>query len=252
MSLSSSGDDREVIGPAASSSSSAAGSGPVVVHHLQDSRSQRIVWLLEELHTPYEIKKYMRVKGLAPPELLQVHPLGKSPVITDRGRTIAESGVIVDYLIQHYGPSMAASATDEDERLAVAYWSQMAEGSLMGPLVMLRVFNTVKEKAPWYVRPVAKGISDNVDALYLTPTLTALFAYIETQLQAQKAKGSDFFVTNHLTAADFMMLFPLEAASQRAPSTMGEATKAWVRRMHARPAYKQGLEKGGEYAFASL
>ena len=238
---------------APSSSSSPTRSGePVVVHHLQDSRSQRILWLLEELGTPYVIQKYLRVKGLAPPELLQVHPLGKSPVITDHGRTIAESGVIVDYLIQHYGPQLAASSTDEDERLAVAYWSQMAEGSLMGPLVITRVFSTIKTDAPWYVRPIVQRISDAVDSNYLTPTLTSLFNFIEAQLQQQKANGSDFFVTHHLTSADIMLLFPLEAAVSRAPKTMGEATKAWVHRMHQRDAYKRGLEKGGEYAFAKM
>ena len=245
------------VAPSSSSSSaggaaSAAPSG-LVVHHLQDSRSQRILWLLEEVGHAYSITKYMRTAGgLAPPELIAVHPLGKSPVVTDGGRTLAESGVIVDYLIEHFGPQLRPSASDEDERLSVAYWSQMAEGSLMCPLVMRRVFGAVKTAAPWYVRPVARGISDKVDSLYLEPTLRAQFAFIEAHLQKQRAAGSDFFVSQHLTAADFMMLFPLEAALSRASPLVGEETQRYVHAMHARPAYQRAVDKGGEYAFAKM
>ena len=145
----------EVSLPSASAStSSSSSSSSLVVHHLNDSRSQRILWLLEELAVPYSIRKYLRTPGgLAPPELFDVHPLGKSPVISDGGRVVAESEVIVDYLIRHYGPALSPSPTDEDEQLSVAYWSAMAEGSVMGPLVMLRVFHTVETKSPWLVRP---------------------------------------------------------------------------------------------------
>jgi glutathione S-transferase len=194
----------------------------------------------------------MRVNGLAPPELYQVHPLGKSPVVTALGRTVAESSVITDFLIRHYQPSFEASSDDEDERLAVQYWATMAEGSLMGPLTMKLVFTTVKTTTPWLVRPIARAISDKVDSSYLMPTLKAQFDFIESHLQSQKAKGSDFFVSSHLTAADFMMSFPIEGACQRIPDLTGPNTRAYIQRMHDRPAYKRALEKGGEYAYSKM
>ena len=225
----------------------------LVLHHLNNSRSQRILWLLEELQLPYTIKRYQRTAGeLAPPELLAVHPLGKSPVITDDGRTVAESGAIVDYIIERYG-SDRMTASDYDERLAVNYWSHAAEGSFMPPLVMLQVFKAVREKTPWGVRIIASAITNAVETSFLNPTLTKLFELSESQLKANRAKGSGFFVGSHLTAADFMMLFPLEAvASGRGAVKLGSETKGWVDRMHARDAYKRALQKGGEYAYAKM
>ena len=225
----------------------------IVLHHLEDSRSQRILWLLEELAVPYTIKRYSRTKsGLAPAELLAVHPLGKSPVITDSGRTVAESGCIVDYLLETYGGGRFDART-YDDRLAVKYWSHMSEGSLMPPLVMLKVFAGVREKAPWLVRPVASGIANAVESAFINPTVQHLFDFIERHVKQQRANKSDFFVGEGLTAADFMMLFPLEAAKVgRGSLPLGEETKVWVDRMHARDAYKMALQKGGEYAYAKM
>ena len=235
----------------ASSSSQPQSSQPssLVVHHLNDSRSQRILWLLEELQLPYSIKRYQRTSaGLAPSELLAVHPLGKSPVITDNGRTIAESGAIVDYILDRYGASRFA-VTDYDERLSVNYYVHAAEGSFMPPLVMLQIFKAVREKTPWLVRPVATAITNAVESSYLNATLQHLFELVEQQLKANRAKGFDFIVGGHLTAADFMMLFPLEGAKYGRLS-MGSETSQWVERVHARDAYKRALQKGGEYSYA--
>ena len=237
----------------ASSSSASAPSSSIVVHHLNNSRSQRILWLLEELQVPYSIKRYERVNGLAPAELVAVHPLGKSPVITDSGHTIAESGAIVDYLIQRYGGERF-SASDEQERLSLSYWSHAAEGSFMPPLVMLQIFKTVREKTPWAVRFVASGITNAVEGSYINPTVEKQLALVERTLKEQRAKGSDFFVGRHLTAADFMMLFPMEgiAAGGRGTLSLEGEGKQWVQRVHARDAYKRALQKGGEYAYAKM
>ena len=131
--------------------------------------------------------------------------------------------------------------------------SHASEGSLMPPLVMLRLFSAVREKAPWYVRPVAVGITQAMESGYVMPTLKPWFEMIEKHLAERRAAGSDFFVGTHMTAADFMMMFPLEAAkSGRGGIVLGSETKQWVDKMHAREAYKRGLQKGGEYAFAKM
>ena len=242
------------ISTASSSQPQSVQPSNLVVHHLNNSRSQRILWLLEELQVPYTIKRYQRTSAdLAPPELLAVHPLGKSPVITDNGRTVAESGAIVDYIIELYGADRF-TVNEFDERLSANYWSHFAEGSVMPPLTMLQVFKAVREKTPWGVRFIAAAITHAVETSYINPTVQKQFDYIEQTLKANRAKGSDFFVGRHLTAADFMMLFPLEAVAaaggRGAGPTLGSETKQWVGRMHARDAYKRALQKGGEYAYA--
>ena len=222
----------------------------IVLHHLDNSRSQRILWLLEELQVPYTIKKYKRVDGLAPAELKAIHAFGKSPVITDGKRVIAESGVIVDYIINKFGRSGGYILDDEDDKLAVNYFSHMAEGSLMPPLVMTRLFGAIHSNSPWLIKPITSTINKKVLDGYINPTLIPMFELIEFTLAKQNAAGHDFFVGNHLTSADFMMLFPLEAATGRASQFLGPQTLQWLDHIHKRPAYQRALVQGGEYAYA--
>jgi len=203
------------------------------VHHLNNSRSQRILWLLEELGTPYEIVKYQRMAPLpmAPPELKQVHPLGKSPVITDGARTIAESGAIVEYVIDTYGNGRLKPARGTDDYLKYIEWMHYAEGSAMLPLLLALYAGFLGDGAA----PLQPYIADQI-ANHLS--------YMENALQ-----GRDFFVGKDLTGADIQLLFVLEAAGDRlAPYP---ALSAYRDRMHARPAYKRGIEKGGPYQLMS-
>ena len=218
----------------------------LTVHHLQNSRSQRILWLLEELELDYEIRRYERdvQTSLAPPALKAVHPLGKSPVITDDGQVIAETGAIVEYVIERYGNGRLIPAAGTPERLRYTYWLHMAEGTAMPLLVMTLVFNRVETAAPWFVRPIAKAIAGQVRSTYIGPSLTAVLDLMEAQLDS-----STWFAGEALTAADVMMSFPVEAAAARAnlPAT-NPRLQAFLERIHARPAYRAALERGGPYA----
>lgn len=220
----------------------------ITLHHLENSRSQRVLWLLEELGVDYEIKIYKRDKktSLAPPELKAVHPLGKSPVITDGDLTIAESGAITEYLIDQYGNGKFKPAAGTPEALKNSYWMHYAEGTFMPLMVMTLIFNRV-EQAPFIVRPIAKAISGQVKKAYLGPNTKNNLDFIEQEL----AK-STWFAGDALSGADFQMIFPLEAASARA--SLGKThpnIKAYVDRVHALPAYQRGLEKGGPYELMS-
>ena len=220
----------------------------ITVHHLENSRSQRVLWLLEELGVDYEIKRYERDKktSLAPPELKKVHPLGKSPVITDGDKTIAESGAITEYLIDTYGNGRFKPEPGTDAALRNSYWMHYAEGTLMPLMVMTLIFNRV-EQAPLLVRPIAKAISGQVKKAYLTPNTRNNLDFIEQELGK-----NTWFTGEELAGADFQMIFPLEAASARAG--LGDThpnIKAYVDRVHARPAYQRGLEKGGPYELMS-
>jgi len=220
----------------------------VIVHHLNDSRSQRVLWLLEELGTPYEIKRYQRDAEtmLAPPELKAVHPLGKSPVITDGDMTVAESGMIIDYLIKRYGDGALIPAPFTMERMRYHYWLHYAEGSAMPPLLMKLVFSVLPDRAPWFVKPIVKGISDTAQKTFIDPQLKLHADYWEAELGK-----AEWFAGDQFTGADVQMSFPLEAAAMRAG--LGKnypKIAAFLQRIHARPAYKTALEKGGPYAFA--
>lgn len=220
----------------------------ITVHHLENSRSQRVLWLLEELGIDYEIKHYKRnpKTSLAPPELKQVHPLGKSPVITDGDRTVAESGAITEYLIDNYGKGKFKPAAGSDAALRNAYWMHYAEGTLMPLMVMTLIFNRV-EQAPLLVRPIAKAISGQVKKAYLGPNTRANLDFVEAELGK-----SPWFTGEELAGADFQMIFPLEAAAARANLGASHPNiKAYVDRVHARPAFKRGLEKGGPYQLMS-
>src|SRR5688572_25700655 len=157
----------------------------VVVHHLENSRSQRVLWLLEELGVPYEVKRYERNKEtmLAPPELRAVHPLGKSPVITDGGVTVAESGAIVEYLVDRYGSGRLIPPPGTPERLRYTYWLHYAEGSAMPPLLMKLVFDHVETAPmPFFVKPIARGIAAKVKSTFIQPQITLHFDYLEAEL----------------------------------------------------------------------
>lgn len=220
----------------------------ITVHHLEDSRSQRVLWLLEELGLQYEVKHYKRDPKtmLAPPELRQVHPLGKSPVITDDEHTVAETGLIIDYIVSRHGDGRLAPAADSDERLQYEYWLHYAEGSAMPPLLLHLVFDTVEKKAPLLIKPIAKAISSNVKKQFIRPQLNLHLDYMENELRQHR-----WFVGDDFSAADIMMSFPLEAAAAR----MGLENRcpniaAFVKRIHERPAYQRALEVGGPYAYA--
>lgn len=220
----------------------------IVVHHLNNSRSQRVLWLLEELGVPYEIQRYQRDAKtmLAPPELKNVHPLGKSPVITDGGRTIAESGLILEYLVERHGAGKLAPPPDSEERLRYRYWMHYAEGSAMPPLLLKLVFDRIESgPMPFFIKPVAKAIARQVKQSFIAPQLQLHVDYLEGELSK-----SEWFVGNEFTAADIQLSFPLEAAAMRGGLDQSRPRlHAFLQKIHARPAYLRALERGGRYDF---
>ncbi|NEU78168.1 glutathione S-transferase [Nostoc sp. UIC 10630] len=208
----------------------------IVVHHLNNSRSQRVLWLLEELGIDYEIKFYERDQKtmLAPTSLREVHPLGKSPVITDAGNTVAESGAIIEYIVDRYGNGQLIPPSGTPERLRYTYWLHYAEGSAMPPLVMNLVFNRF-------------GVGDSVNEGFIAPQIKLHFDYIEGEL-----RKSTWFLGEEFTAADIQMSFPLEIVAMEAELISSRPKiKQFIERIHARPAYKRALERGGKYDFAN-
>jgi glutathione S-transferase len=219
----------------------------VVVHHLNNSRSQRVLWLLEELGVEYEIKRYERDAKtmLAPPSLRAVHPLGKSPVITDGAQTLAESGAIVEYLVDRYGNGKLAPAPGTAERLRYTYWLHYAEGSAMPPLLLKLVFNRIANgPMPFFAKPVAKAIANRVLTTFVDPQIKLHLDFMEAELEKSR-----WFAGNEFSAADIQVSFPLEAAAARAGLDAGRPKlMAYLDRIHARPAYQRALERGGAYA----
>jgi glutathione S-transferase len=220
----------------------------IVVHHLNNSRSQRVLWLLEELGLAYEIKRYQRDAHtmLAPASLRDVHPLGKSPVITDGERTIAESGAIIEYLVNGYGGGRLTPPAGSPERLRYTYWLHYAEGSAMPPLLLKLIFNRIETAPmPFFVRPIAKRIAQRSKASFIEPQLKLHLDYMESELGK-----SEWFAGAEFTAADIQMSFPLEAASVRAGLNENRPRLiSFLERIHARPAYRRALERGGRYDF---
>jgi len=221
----------------------------LVVHHLENSRSQRILWALEELGVPYEVKRYERNKktSLAPDSLRKIHPLGKSPVMTNDNITVAESGAIIEYLVGKYGNGLLAVNNDEDQLRAYQYWLHFAEGSLMPPLLLKLVFDKVrKSPMPFFAKPIAQSISRKVMKSFVGPNIKNNLAFIEDYLAAH-----EWFAGNKLTGADIQMSFPLEAsvasgvADNQYPNII-----AYVKRIHARTAYQKALAAGGPYDYA--
>ena len=221
----------------------------IIVHHLNNSRSQRILWLLEELGLPYEIKKYQRDPKtmLAPAELKAVHPLGKSPVITDGDTVVAESGAIVEYLVERYGNGRFVPAAGTADKLKYTFFMHFAEGSAMSPLLMKLVFDRIESgPMPFFAKPIARTIARKVKDTLVTPNIRNQLDYLEAELATR-----DWFAGSELTGADIQMSFPLEAAASRAG--LGEQyprLSNFLARIHARPAYTRALERGGKYAYA--
>lgn len=218
----------------------------ITVHHLNNSRSQRVLWLLEELNLEYEVKCYERDPNtmLAPASLRAVHPLGKSPVITDEGLTLAESGAIVEYLVDRYGSERLAPPPGTPERLRYTYWLHYAEGSAMPLLLLKLVFDQIETSPmPFFARPIARAMVGRVKQSFIEPQLALHLDYLEAELGK-----SVWFVGSEFTAADIQMSFPLEAAAGRAGlDTSRPKLSGFLDRIHARPAYCRALERGGTY-----
>jgi len=219
----------------------------ITVHHLNHSRSQRVLWLLEELGLPYDLQHYERDPRtmLAPRQLRAVHPLGKSPVITDGTVTLAESGAILEYLVERYGAGRFAPPHGSAERVRYTYWMHYAEGSLMPPLLLKLVFDQIaKAKMPFFAKPVARAIADRTLRSFVQPQIERHLDYLEGELKAR-----DWFAGHAFSAADVQMSFPLEAA--RARGGLGPTRPRlmdFLERIHARPAYQRALASGGPFA----
>ncbi len=216
----------------------------ITVHHLNNSRSQRVLWLLEELALPYEIQHYQRnpVTNLAPPELLQVHPLGKSPVITDGDATVAETGAVIEYLVDKAGGRLRPPPGAPEHR-RYTYWLHFAEGSAMPPLLMTLILGRIRKSGPFFARPIARRIADGVLASFVSPNIKRQLAFMESELQ-----GRPWFAGDEFSAADVQMSFPLEVAVVRGGLDASyPKLNEWLARIHARPAYQQALQRGGTY-----
>lgn len=227
----------------------------LTLHHLETSRSHRILWLLQELGVPYELRRYQRdpLTRLAPPELKHIHPLGKSPVITDGELVVAESGAILEYLAECYGAQAPAElahlepARGTPAHRQCRFWMHYAEGSLMNWLVMQLVFDSIpRQPMPFFVRPVARALCAGVQEKLIQPNVQAALVFMENHLAQHR-----WFAGEHLSLADFQMSFAVEAALAR-----GAAASAWphlhayLQRIQARPAYQRALEKGGPVLMA--
>lgn len=218
----------------------------ITVHHLNNSRSQRVLWLLEELGLDYTIVPYTRdASMLAPASLRAVHPLGKAPVIEDGGLVIAESGAIVQHVLERHGAGRLVPPPDTPERRAFTYWLHYAEGSAMPPLLLKLVFDQIEHgPVPFFIRPITRALARGVKAKFIAPQLALHLDHMEAALaQAPWFAGDEF------SAADIQMSFAVQAAAARGgldgsrPRLM-----AWLDRIHARPAWLRGVERGGAYA----
>lgn len=220
----------------------------LTVHHLNNSRSQRVLWLLEELGAPYEIVRYERDPRtmLAPPALKAIHPLGKSPVVTVEGETLAETGAIVEFLLERYGDGRLAPPAGTPQARRMRYWLHYAEGSAMSPLLLKLVFSRMPTRAPGLLKPLVSAIAGKAQAELVDPQLKTHFDYWEAELAP-----SGWFAGPEMTAADIMMSFPVEAAASRGAAADGRPNLAhFLKAIHARPAYQRALERGGPYAYA--
>ncbi|OMQ23541.1 MULTISPECIES: glutathione S-transferase family protein [Serratia] len=215
----------------------------IVVHHLESSRSQRILWFLEELGVPYRVQRYARDKTtmLAPPELKKIHPLGKSPVLVDGDLALAESGAIIEYLQEVYDVQGHFKPSDFHARQEYRYWLHYAEGSLMPLLVMKLVFSRLGHPPiPWLIRPVAGAIGKGVQKEYLDKQIATHRVYLEQHLNHNL-----WFAGDRFSAADIQMSFPLEAMAARGGLEGCPNLQGYLQRIHVRPAYQQALQQGG-------
>lgn len=216
----------------------------LLVHHLNHSRSQRVLWALEELNLPYQMVRYQREPTmLAPASLKKVHPLGKSPVVEDNGLILAESGAILEYLQETYDHEKHLRPESPGEKLACRFWLHYAEGSLMPLLTMKLVFNSLgNSPMPWLLRPVGKAIGRGVQKAYLDKQLMTHVDYIEAHL-AQ----SSWFAGESFSIADIQMSFPIMALLARGASRDAEHTYAWYKRIQNRPAFQRAIVQGGPF-----
>ena len=222
------------------------GAPMIVVHHLNNSRSQRVLWLLEELGAAYEIRRYARDRETmrAPPSLRQVHPLGKSPVITDGDLTLGESGAIITYLVDKF-PDVPLAPVTAPERIRYIYWLHYAEGSAMPPLLLKLVFDRL-ERAPMslIIRPIARAVARRAKRQFVEPQIAEHLAYLEAELGK-----SEWFAGDAFSAADIQMSYPIEAAAARVGLDAGRPRlKAFLARIRDRPAYRRALQRSGEHA----
>jgi glutathione S-transferase len=222
----------------------------ITVHHLNNSRSQRVLWLLEELGLDYTIVRYQRDPDtlLAPPSLRAIHPLGKSPVVVDGEHVLAESGAVLEYLVERYDSAHAfAPSPNTPERLRYRYWMHYAEGSAMPPMLLSLVFSRLKKAPmPFFVRPIARGIADKALSGFVAPQVKLHLDYMENELNRQP-----WFAGEAFSAADIQMSFPVEAAAARAGIEKYPHLQSFLQRIHKRPAYQRALEQGGPFDLLS-
>ena len=220
----------------------------LVVHYLNNSRAHRILWLLEELGLPYEIKTWQRGKGMRAPEgLKSIHPLGKSPILVDGDITIAESGSIFDYVLRAHGKGQLEPQPDTADWRRYIYWMHYAEGSAMPLFVMKLIFSMIPNNAPFFIRPVATMISKGINRTLLDPQIKTHFKFWNDELLRE-----GWFCGGQFSAADIMMSFVVEAASSRIEfNDDATGVRKWLEAIRSRPAYQKALEKGGAYAYAS-
>jgi glutathione S-transferase len=219
----------------------------LTIHHLNNSRSQRVLWLLEELGLPYEVLRYERdaVTMRAPATLRAIHPLGKSPVLTDGDVTVAETGAIVEYVLDTHAAGRLRPERGTAAGREFTYWLHFAEGSAMTPLLFKLVFGRILETPmPFFVKPIARGIVGNVMANFIEPGLKLHLDFME-----QSLAGRPWFCGADFSGADIMLSFPLEAAALRGGLGDRPNLRSFVERVQARPAYLRALERGGPYAF---
>ena len=215
----------------------------MIVHHLENSRSHRVLWLLEEIGVPYEVKYYARDPAtmLAPPALRTVHPLGKSPVIVDGAFTLAESGAIIEYLVENNPASAMAPARGTAEWVRYLYWLHFAEGSAMPPLLLKLVLNRMATAPPWPIRPIVAAVARRAKDLVVAPRLVDNLDLMEAELDR-----SIWFAGDAFSAADIQMSYPIEASAQRAGLDQRRPKLiAYLERIRERPAYQRAVERGG-------
>ena len=216
----------------------------IIVHHLENSRSHRVLWLLEELGVEYGIKPYERERATmrAPPSLREVHPLGKSPIITDGSLTLAESGAIIEYLVEKHPAAAMAPARDTPQYVRYIYWLHYAEGSAMPPLLLKLIFDRIEHAPmPLFAKPIARSIARRIKRQFVEPELCAHLDFLETELGKSRWFAGDAF-----TAADIQMSYPIEAANARAALDASRPhLMAFIGRIRDRPAYRRAVERAG-------
>lgn len=219
----------------------------IIVHHLNDSRSQRVLWLLEELGLEYEVKRYQRdpKTSLAPAALKAIHPLGKSPVIEDGDVRVAETGAIIEYLLEVHGNGRLKPPAGTGAARRFTYWLHYAEGSAMTPLLLKLVFSQLPKRSPLMIRGIVGAVAGKVQQGFIDPQVATHTAYWEDELGR-----SAWFAGDEFSAADIMMSFPLEAAGSRVPYGPDKPRiAAFLKAIHARPTWQRALERGGPYSY---